>query len=154
MFAKRVLPALILSLFWFSACGPPRVFPRPLPTSDGSWSIRLTQTGGFAGADLAMQVSSDGLMTAEDVRSGRTVSKLLSEATMTELNQLVAETTLSTIERPPSVCADCFIYELEITSTTGVVRVQADDTNLGESGAQMLILFLREIRDQALRAAT
>jgi len=51
------------------------------------------------------------------------------------------------------MCADCFVYELEIASTTGIVRVQADDTNLGESGAQDLIQFLGEMRDQALESA-
>ena len=56
-------------------------------------------------------------------------------------------------ERLRSVCADCFVYELEIASTTGIVRVQADDTNLSESGAQDLIQFLGEMRDQALESA-
>jgi hypothetical protein len=91
-------------------------------------------------------------MTAKDQRSGRAVTSPLSEGTLQELGQLVAKTRSPATEHLPSMCADCFIYELEIASTTGVIRIQIDDTNLGESGAGALIQFLGEIRDQALRS--
>ena len=150
---KRVMPFLILSLLGVAACAPTRTFPPPAPTSAGTWSIKLTQTGGFAGAHLEIRVSSDGHMTAEDGRTRRVVSRPLSEAAVRELNRLLGPSTLPETERLRSVCADCFVYELEIASTTGIVRVQADDTNLSESGAQDLIQFLGEMRDQALESA-
>ena len=153
MSGRNVVPVFVLSLLWLSACGPWRSFPGPIATPNHSWSsIKLTQTGGFAGVHLEIQVSSEGWMTAKDQRSGRAVTSPLSEGTLQELGQLVAKTRSPATEHLPSMCADCFIYELEIASTTGVIRIQIDDTNLAESGARALIQFLGEIRDQALRS--
>ena len=72
---------------------------------------------------------------------------------MQEISRLLAQTSLPSADRLPSGCADCFIYDVEITSTTGIIRIHADDTSLTDSGAQPLIQFLGELRDRALRSA-
>ncbi|MFH1183615.1 MAG: hypothetical protein V1755_01060 [Chloroflexota bacterium] len=155
MFGRKPVLLIVMGLLWLTACGPLRSFPGPAATQDGSWrTIRLTQTGGFAGVHLEIQVSSEGWVTAKDQRSGRAVTSPISEGALRELNQLIAQTRLPATEHLQSLCADCFIYELEITSGAGVIRIQVDDTNLGESGARELIQFLGEIRDQALRSAS
>jgi hypothetical protein len=145
--------AVTLGLFLFSACSPPRAFPQPLPTPTGAWRITLTQTGGFAGVHRLIHISSDGQMTAEDLQSGRSVSKPLSDATLQELSRRVAEIQFPAPEVLPSTCADCFVYELEIALPDGVMRLRADDTTLGKSSARVLIKRLGELRDQALRPA-
>jgi hypothetical protein len=137
-----------------AACAPASAFPPPVPTPGGDWSVQLIQTGGFAGVDLAIKVFSDAHMTADDRRSGRTVTVPVSQADMQELKDLLAQIGAPTADHLPSVCADCFIYDLEIISGSARVRIQADDMNLSESGAQALILFLGQIRDQALRSTT
>jgi hypothetical protein len=112
--------------------------------------MRLTQTGGFAGVDMAVQVTSVGEMKAEDRRTGRTATLNLPPGELSELDRLRQALTSQQTERPPSGCADCFLYDLEIASNSGVIRVQADDTTLASSGAQALIERLRELRDRAL----
>ena len=155
MYRRKAVPLIVMGFLWLSACGSLRSFPGPAATPKNAWSsIGLTQTGGFAGVHLKVKVSREGWLTAEDQRSGRTLTTPLSEETLHELDQLVAHTRLPATEHVPSMCADCFIYELEIVSTTGVVRFQADDANLEESGARALIQFLSEIRDLALQSTS
>jgi len=147
---NRIVPLILIAMVGMAACSPPLAFPAPNPTPGGPWEVRLTQTGGLAGVHLVVLVTSDGEMTAEDGRTGRSASAPLSESTLQELRRLVQQVTPPRTEKLPSMCADCFIYDLEITSAIGVQRVQADDSNVGTSGAQSLIDLLTKIRDQAL----
>jgi hypothetical protein len=116
--------------------------------------MRLTQTGGFAGVHLVIHVTSAGGIKAEDQRTGRTATLRLSPEELSELDSLRRALTSQQTERLPSACADCFIYDLEIGSNTGIIRVQADDTTLAASGAQALIEHLRELRDRALSSVS
>ena len=59
---------------------------------------------------------------------------------------------VDTSQRLPSACADCFIYDLQLTSGGKIVQIQADDITLPDSGVAELIRFLRELRDRALRS--
>jgi hypothetical protein len=145
---------LCLCMLVLSGCVPATAFPPPVPTPAKDWRIELSQTGGFAGVDLSIQVTSDGKMTASDERAHRTVSRPLSEAKIDELHKLVARVAPTPTQTPPSVCADCFIYRLEITSSSGTVIVRADDISLGQSPARALIELLGQIRDEALQSGT
>jgi hypothetical protein len=101
-----------------------------------------------------MELSSDGHLAARDERSGRTASQQLPQDVVRQIGHLLADARLGQNRPLPSMCADCFIYRLEITATNGSVIVQADDSNLGESGAAELIDALRQVRDQALSSAS
>lgn len=153
MRAHSLRQLIVTGVLILSACGPFRAFPGPMPSPMAPWTITLTQTGGFAGVSLRIQVNSYGLMTAQDERSARTVTQAVPADTMSALNGLVAGTELSQKERLPSACADCFIYDLELVTPNGTTRVRADDTTVGDSGAQALIQLLGKMRDQALRSA-
>ena len=153
MYAKRVTMLAGLCALALAACAPASAFPAPMPTPGGDWHIRLLQTGGFAGVHLSIEASSAGQMTAPDERSNRTVTRPLSAATVQELSRLVAQVSVPSTQSLPSVCADCFIYQLEIASASGVIRVEADDVTLSQSRAQPLVQFLGELRDQALQSA-
>jgi len=76
------------------------------------------------------------------------------EDVVRQISHLLADARLGQNQPLPSMCADCFIYRLEISATNGSVIVQADDSNLGESGAAELIDALRQVRDQALSSAS
>lgn len=115
--------------------------------------MKLTQSGGFAGVHYEVQVTSAGDLIAEDERMGRTARLNLTPGQLSELDSLRQALTPSTTGRLPSACADCFIYELEIRSKSGLIQIQADDTTLGASGAQALIDYLRQLRDRALSSA-
>jgi hypothetical protein len=116
--------------------------------------VTLSQTGGFAGVNLKVEVSSEGRLTAENQKTGTKVTKNLDAATLDKLSALVAAIASSAPRsRQPSACADCFLYDLQVTSGTRSAHVQADDTTLSASGAQDLIALLIRLRDAALRAS-
>jgi hypothetical protein len=112
------------------------------------------QSGGFAGVNLAVLVKSDGEITAQDVRSGREVTKPLSDSDMQELERLLAALDLGGARAAPSACADCFLYDLEISGHGATDRWRGDDTTLDESGAGDLIRLLVQLRDEALSGAS
>jgi hypothetical protein len=114
--------------------------------------VKLTQSGGFAGVLLIVEVSSDGHLNAQDERAQRSVDQTLSGETITRIGELISNTRLPRGVAPSSGCADCFIYDLEIRSDSQVVEGKVDDVTIGDSGAADLIAFLRELRDDALRS--
>ncbi len=146
-------PVLVLALALVSACGAARgapSSPESLPSPEGSWTVQLTQTGGFAGVRLWVEVTSAGKLTATDQRTGRTITQTLPNDALARLRRLVAQADISGSIKPSTSCADCFLYELVFTSDSGTKRLQADDVTVGESGAQDLIALLRSLRDKAL----
>ncbi len=163
MFNRRLICAVLTLSALAAACGPARLEPpvpqplpspadpQPLPSPTGSWTMTLTQSGGFAGVSLKVTVSSDGQLTAEDVRSGRTISKQLPPETMTKLAELYQASAPVTSQHVNSNCADCFLYDLQISSGGHIVTVKADDTTLNASGAADLVRLLRQLRDEALK---
>ena len=156
MFKNRLLPVILFLSLFMSACGPAKpteVIPQPLPSPTGDWTVTLTQSGGFAGVLLTVEVSSDGQLKAEDQRSQRSVTQMLSPQTMARLRQLISNATVSSGPIPRSGCADCFIYDLTIASDGNSSQVHVDDTTLNNSGAADLITFLRQLRDNALSAS-
>lgn len=148
---------LVLNLFAVailaSACRPSAPIspmPQATPSTDGSWTLSLEQSGGIAGVQLSVQVTSARELTATDGRSGRVVKQSLPPQTLDELRRLIGGANLAQVTQSPSVCADCFIYVLKYTSQTQTYRVQADDVTLPDSGAQALIAYLLALRDAAL----
>ena len=154
MHAGRLVVLMLLSLFGLSACTAARAFPPPEPTPDQSWTMRLTQTGGFAGVHFVIQVTSAGELKAEDQRTGRTATLHLPPGELSDLESERRALISQLPARRPSACADCFIYDLEVESNTGTIRVLADDTTLASSGAQDLIEHLRRLRDEALSSVS
>jgi hypothetical protein len=153
---KHFLP-LTLFLFlivFLTACSPsPAAWsgPQLLPSPAADWMMTLTQTGGFAGVMLKVVVSSDGRLTAVDQRSGRTVTQTVPANAIPKLSALVHRLAAITPGAQHSGCADCFNYELQIDSGGRSVQIHADDTTLGDSGAQDIIRLLQSLRDAALR---
>ncbi len=154
MFNSRLFGIVLGLVMLASACGPAQLVPpdpQPLPSPAASWTINLMQSGGFAGVALTIQVTSDGRLTAEDQRAGRSVSVDLPPETVAKLAQLYSESLAATAQPKQTGCADCFIYDLELRSGGRIVSVHADDTNLNDSGATELIRMLQQLRDNALK---
>ncbi len=161
MFKNRLFASLLLLAFFLSACGPAQIVPpdiQPLPSpsapgsaATGSWNVSLDQSGGFAGVQLHVDVTSNGRLTAQDGRSGKTITKDLDAATLSNLSGLVASAASSPQSRQRSSCADCFLYDLQVTSGGRTSQVHVDDTTLAGSGVQDLIGLLQQLRDSALK---
>ncbi len=141
--------ALLLAVA-LGSCTPWRPFPPPAPSPVPNWTVVLTQSGGFAGVNLVVRVEGIGTITAEDMRRGIVVTKQLPDTDMHELERLLSAASLDRASRVPSGCADCFLYDLEITALGKTSGWRGDDTTLASSGADDLIRFLGALRDGAL----
>ncbi len=151
----RLVALVFLGMTFGSACGvilPFTSAPQSFPSPEADWSIILSQTGGFIGVQLQVEVTSAGQLTATDERSGRTATQTLPAQTMGRLRQLMAEARIPTAGVTPSACADCFIYDLTIKNSSGTMSLRADDVTLAGSGAADLISYLIGLRDSALRS--
>jgi hypothetical protein len=126
--------------------------PQVLPSPSNSWTLSLTQSGGFVGTHLEVEVSSDGHLKATDVRSGRVVTQDLSQDAINQLAQLYSSVSLTTPSAPHSGCADCYLYDLQARVDGHTFQIQADDTTLADTGASELIMALQRLRDDALRS--
>jgi len=114
-----------------------------LPKLTGDWHIRTEQSGGIAGVSRTLEISSSGEMTVTDERSKKQTTAQLPADKIAALTELVASSKYQPISQP-SGCADCFIYNLEISSAGEKFQVQLDDISLPNSGLQPLINFLGE----------
>jgi hypothetical protein len=136
-----------------AACAPTLQIPdapQELPSPSGNWTLKLTQSGGFAGVNLTVQVSSDGTLTAENQRAGSSAKQTLAPETVGQLASQVPSLLQVTPAAPRSGCADCFLYRLEFTTDGKTARVEADDMTLSGSGVAELVKLLQQLRDRAL----
>ncbi len=155
MLNKTFLFATLALMAFLAGCArplPTSSAPQPLPSPAADWTMTLTQSGGFAGVMLKVVVSSDGKLTAEDQRSGRTVTQHLTADAVARLASLSSGLVVTTPAESRSGCADCFIYDLQVDAGGRSVQIHADDTTLADSGAEDLIRTLQGLRDAALRS--
>lgn len=146
------LPPILLVLASCSPFASTKPASQPLPSPGQDWSAVLTQTGGFAGVDLTVEVASDGQLTARDQRTGREVTEKLSPQSRSKLSRLILATESSARgQMKQSACADCFLYELQIQMNGRTSYTRVDDTRLQDSGVADLIAFLQDLRDGALK---
>lgn len=100
----------------------------------------------------SVEISSDGNYTVTDDRLKKEVTGKLSESELETLSGVVTSARLINSDKPGiSVCADCFIYELEILRNGKVSTIQLDDITLPGSGMEALVTSLRELMDSALK---
>ncbi len=150
---NKSLVGSIAVMLILAACGVARSslpIPKTLPSPDVTWTVQMKQSGGFDGVNLFVEILSTGQLHAEDQRSGRSVTQILSMEQITDLRQLVKNIKPISGSPQQSSCADCFIYDLEVHSGDSQVKVHADDVTLKDSGEIALIDFLRKTRDNAL----
>jgi hypothetical protein len=155
MYIHRLVRYGWILAFLLAACVPALSrpdAPQALPSPAGDWMLKLTQTGGFAGVKLHVQVSSDGSLTADDQRTGRQVSQTLPPEIVAQIASQVGPLLQATPVPARAGCADCFLYRLEFTSEGKTASLEADDTTLSDSGAADLVKLLQQLRDKALRA--
>ena len=143
---RIVFIALLLGSV-LSACGPARTpIPASQPASEpgGDWTIRMTWSGGIMGMMKTIEIHSDGRARIEDQRgNGQSTDMDLTAGQLRQLTELVNSAPLQPPGRPGAVCADCFVYDLEITSGGRTFSAQLNDINLPGSGLEPLIEFLR-----------
>jgi hypothetical protein len=150
---KLTLGFLVILIF-LASCSPAKPIKptlQPLASPTDQWSIKLTQSGGFSGVLLTVDVSSDGQLIAENQRTHKSVTSNLPPQTISDMKRLILNLQGSTGRGQPSGCADCFIYDLEVRSDGNNIEIHVDDVTIKDSGAQELISTLMRIRDGALQ---
>ena len=113
-----------------------------LPQLTGNWQITMTLTGGVAGRDQSVEISSSGEMIITDLRTKQETTSQLPADKIASLTKLVASSNYRPPSKPQSGCADCFVYNLEIVSGGEKFQAQLDDISLPDSGLQPLISFI------------
>lgn len=146
---KYGLP-LVLVLLTLAGCKGSSEVSYTAPVLSEDWIIRMNQSGGIMGLRQNIETSSDGDFWVVDQRTHQTASGTLTEPELARLRELATDLKFTPPEIP-AVCADCFVYEVEIESGGRKMIVSADDVSLGDSGLGELVQFLRNIMDRTLQ---
>jgi|GEM_PF-542157 len=148
-----LIPFLLTLLTGCAAAAPQDGVPIPLPSPvqtglgehlpelSGDWQLQFRQSGGYAGLSRTLEISTTGAMNIDDGRSAQKKTAQLTPEKLAELTRLVGYATFKRPPQPPG-CADCFLYNLQLTTSAGVYLVQVDEVSLSDSGLQDLVDFL------------
>lgn len=151
VYAFVLITALLVAGCASSPTNTPAATPAQ-PTIADKWTVTMTHSGGIMGLMRTVEVSSDGSYTVTDERSKSKVISELNETDLVMLRKLVSNVEVRSPEDSrPSVCADCFIYDIEIQSDGKNFTIQLNDLALPDSGMEGLVAFLRGMIDSALK---
>ncbi len=112
-----------------------------IPALTGDWQISLEQSGGIMGMSRKLVVSSSGTASLTDLRSQKSTQIILSGEELKSLAGLLADSRYK-VPASASGCADCFLFALEVSSSSGTFSVELDELELADSGLQPLVAFL------------
>ena len=124
--------------------------PNPPAKTAEEWTVKMMQSGGIMGLSRSVEVRSDGTYTVTDERLDKTVTGNLTGNDLRELNELMTSTSFVP-QKPPGICADCFVYDIQIQVDGSNLNVKLDDTSLSNSGMEPLVVLLRGVMDAALK---
>jgi hypothetical protein len=155
----RFIYALLITVF-LAGCVPAAVIEPSetteptkaiLPSPENTWTtIKMIHSGGIMGLSRSIEISSDGTYKVIELRALLTNEGKLSSSELKELKQLISSLEYVPNDKPYG-CADCFIYDIEITRGTGKpFSARVDDVTLEDSGLSPLVTALRKIIDREL----
>jgi hypothetical protein len=146
---------LLISASVLSGCGPAQ-FPKSdfpqIPALEGKWQIQMTQSGGIMGLSKSIVIRPEGTFTINDLRTGNTFTGNLSADELAGLVKQVASAVNKTVDGPEKYgCADCFLYDLKISSNGQTFSVKLNDISLPKSGLEPLVTNLLGIMKKGLK---
>jgi hypothetical protein len=121
-----------------------------IPVLNGDWHINLNKSGGIMGLSRSLEILSSGEMNLSDLRIRKTSQTRLPADRLSELTGLVANSHYQPVSVPTG-CADCFIYNLEISSGGQTFQVQLNQIDLTNSGLQPLVDFLGQYMNAVIK---
>lgn len=146
MFRIVLLFVLAVTLFMTGCSSPPATISATMPVAENIWAVKMTHSGGIMGLMRSIKVSSNGNYTVTDERASRIITDKLPADELAALHKIITGAEYTTMQKPgPSVCADCFIYDIEIQGSGKKITVSLDDISLPGSGMESLVIFLREL---------
>lgn len=159
---RTVLLFVLLSSILLSGCTQTTIpepaqapLPESTPTSSkstGEWTVTMTHSGGIMGLSRSIEVSSDGRFLVTDNRTNKSTTGELTADDLSKLDNLLTSIDNRSAGKPGGmVCADCFVYDLEIQGGAEKIAVQLNDISLSGSGYEPLVTQLRGLIDAALK---
>ena len=112
----------------------------------GVFEIHLS--GGFAGLNRELQLSSTGELSATDRRRDTHVTARVSADEISKIGSLIPVAPASPSRK--TGCADCFLYDLTLHVRGRSVVVRTDDVSLGGSDIEPLVRNLVALLDRAM----
>ncbi|MGC8857037.1 MAG: protealysin inhibitor emfourin [Anaerolineae bacterium] len=151
----RKISVLLLWIVVLStwACNiPPAEKPTPAATPGAchppaTWQIEFQRSGGFAGLMQSLTLSSDGKMTASDLRTHQSVSGTLQAQELESIASLLAQNCPFEKPRGESRCADCFLYTLKITMDGTPYQVEVNDVALSPNMGPLIELLTAQMQE-------
>lgn len=159
----KILALIILLSLLTAGCGSaqqPTPVPVPLgtpllaanpPMLTDTWDVALTQTGGIMGMARVITVSSSGDYRVTDQRASVPFAGTLGIAEMAKLSVQIKSADKAPVNaNSQTTCADCFVYQLQINRDGKNDTFTFDDTTLPGSDLEPLIIFLRDLGNNAM----
>ena len=119
-------------------------------TSDDTWRLTFTLSGGIAGLNRQLVVESGGAATAIDAHRNHQVHRKIAREDLSEIERLVAS--LASFEKTADTCRDCLIYAIDLIVQGRTVRIRANDLTLSTSKASALVQTLTRVQQTLLAA--
>jgi hypothetical protein len=118
-------------------------------TGNNNWTLTFHLTGGFAGFDRALDLSSKGAATARDARRQQQITAQVPRDELATIEQLIAQAK-STESQRRDTCRDCIEYSIDIDASGRRTGIRLNDTSLSGSEAAPLVEALRRLLDRLL----
>jgi hypothetical protein len=118
------------------------------PTAAETWTLTFHVSGGIAGFDRELHLTSDGSANATDARRSRRASRQIAPDELKAITRLLADA--RSLEAVGAGCRDCVEYRLDI-GRAPPVRITANDPGLAQSAAAPLIRALTSILQRTLQ---
>jgi hypothetical protein len=119
----------------------------PAPAED-PWRLEIHLSGGFAGLNRELQLSSTGELSANDRRRDTHVTARVSADEISKIGSLIPVAPASPSRK--TGCADCFLYDLTLHVRGRSVVVRTDDVSLAGSDIEPLVRNLVALLDRAM----
>ena len=146
MFVNLRLLSLIYLISFFHC--------QPLTIADSArqprWQLTFHLSGGFAGFNRTLTISSSGEIAAEDHGRGVNVAGQATAKDLALVNSSVAAIKAASAVRRNNKCRDCLIYEFVLEDDGARFSANVDDTTLPDSGLGDVTAVLSTLLNRTL----
>jgi len=134
-----------------AGCGAQIQPPNPVaPTNP--WRVELVVSGGLAGTERVLELSSTGHLNIIDKSSHRQVTTQVPNEELVKIFVLLVDTSHLQPTRTPPACRDCFEYGLDVRMDGQHFSFRVNDLNMNQAGLTPLVHALKELQDRLLAA--
>lgn len=152
------MPRLSLSEHWccgclalaMADCGAQVQPPQPVASAN-PWRVELTLSGGLAGVERVLELSSTGHLNIIDKRISRQVTTQLPNEELVKIFALLVDTSHLQPPGTPPACRDCFQYDLDVRMDGQQFSFRVNDLNMAQAGLSPLVKALKALQDRALK---